>query len=162
MYNVLDVSRYIINYSYQKDHYMDNLKLQKVLYFVQVWFLKKTGYPCFYQSIEAWSFGPVIPVSYREFKRFGSCPLPKVKSYFVCDGNLWNVKKILFDDNIIAKEHKILINEIVDYLCDYSNIYLTKVTMKQKPWVDVYETNERNIITIQSLVEYFENNKTTK
>lgn len=33
-YNVLDVSRYVINYSNEKDSGISNLKLQKILYFI--------------------------------------------------------------------------------------------------------------------------------
>lgn len=45
MYNVLDISRYIINYSNDCNYIISNLKLQKLLYFIQVYFLieaKKT------------------------------------------------------------------------------------------------------------------------
>ena len=42
MYNALDVSRYIINYSNDKNYGISNLKLQKILYFVQAYFLTST------------------------------------------------------------------------------------------------------------------------
>ena len=38
MNNVLDVCRYIINYSNKKDYGISNLKLQKILYFIQAFF----------------------------------------------------------------------------------------------------------------------------
>lgn len=38
-YKVLDICRHIINYSNEKDYGISNLKLQKVLYFVQAYFL---------------------------------------------------------------------------------------------------------------------------
>ena len=63
-YNVLDISRYIINYSNVKDYGISNLKLQKILYFVQAYFLIETGSPCFKEKIEAWDFGPVVPKAY--------------------------------------------------------------------------------------------------
>ena len=49
MNNVLDVCRYIINYSNKKDYVISNLKLQKILYFTQAFFLmnKENGEPCF-------------------------------------------------------------------------------------------------------------------
>lgn len=34
--NVLDVARYVVNYSNEKDYGISNLKLQKVLYFGDV------------------------------------------------------------------------------------------------------------------------------
>ena len=38
-YNVLDVCRHVINYSNEHDYGISNLKLQKVLYFIQAYFL---------------------------------------------------------------------------------------------------------------------------
>ena len=80
MYNVLDVARYIIWYCKKKGYSISNLKLQKILYFVQAEFLVSVGSPCFAEEIEAWDFGPVVPEVYHEFKIFGSADIPK----FVC------------------------------------------------------------------------------
>ena len=38
MYDVLEVSKYIINYSNEKQYGISNLKLQKILYLVQAFF----------------------------------------------------------------------------------------------------------------------------
>ena len=64
-YNVIDVSSYIINYSNQINHPINNLKLQKLLYYVQAATLVKTGRKCFNSKIVAWQFGPAIPEAYR-------------------------------------------------------------------------------------------------
>ena len=46
--NACDISRYIINYSNKKDYGISNLKLQKILYFVQAYFLITEPYTaCF-------------------------------------------------------------------------------------------------------------------
>ena len=45
-----------------------NLKLQKVLYFVQAYYLAKLNRPLFPDNIEAWEYGPVIPSVYRKYK----------------------------------------------------------------------------------------------
>lgn len=71
MLDTLNVARYIINYSNQEKYGISNLRLQKLLYFVQAYYLISSGNPCFGDRIEAWDFGPVVPVVYHEFKRFG-------------------------------------------------------------------------------------------
>ena len=73
-YNVSDVSRYVIKYSNDKGYGISNLKLQKILYFIQAYFLINTpnGNPCFKEKIEAWDFGPVVPEAYREYEQYGS------------------------------------------------------------------------------------------
>ena len=52
-YNVLDVCRHVINYSNENDYGISNLKLQKVLYFIQAYFVtnKKDHAPCFDEKI---------------------------------------------------------------------------------------------------------------
>ena len=65
MYSAIDIARYIIWYCKNHGYTISNLKLQKILYFVQAEFLVSAGAPCFYQDIEAWDFGPVIPEVYH-------------------------------------------------------------------------------------------------
>ena len=38
-YKVLDVCKYVIDYSNEKEYGISNLKLQKILYFIQTGFL---------------------------------------------------------------------------------------------------------------------------
>ena len=70
-YNVLDVSRYIINYCNENYYLISNLKLQKILYFVQAFFLEAKNEECFREEIESWDFGPVVPEVYREYRKYG-------------------------------------------------------------------------------------------
>ena len=77
-YNVLGVCRHIVNYSNKKNYNISNLKLQKLLYFVQAYFLAKKNRPCFNEEIQAWAFGPVVPEAYQEFKQYGGCNIPEV------------------------------------------------------------------------------------
>ena len=155
-YGVLDVSRYIINYSNLKDYGISNLKLQKILYFVQAYFLIQTSHPCFKEKIEAWDFGPVVPVAYREFKGFAGMDIPTVKSYIVFDENdIWNTKCIEFEENCIDNEDKVLINKVVDKFSEYSATDLVKLTQRQTPWIDAIVLNQSNEITNKSIFEYF-------
>ena len=62
MYSVLDLSEYIIF----KKYGISCLKLQKILYFLQAEFLRKYNKLCFNSKIEAWDFGPVIPIVYEK------------------------------------------------------------------------------------------------
>lgn len=49
-----------------------NMKLQKILYYVQGHFLAKFDRPLFPDEIQAWKFGPVVPNVYYEFSPYGS------------------------------------------------------------------------------------------
>lgn len=53
IYSALEVARHIINYANSNDQLLSNLKLQKLLYFVQAEFLISQGRTCFTDDIEA-------------------------------------------------------------------------------------------------------------
>ena len=55
-YDLLGVCRLIVNYSNEKEYNISNLKLQKLLYYIQAYFLVKKKRPCFDEDIEAWIF----------------------------------------------------------------------------------------------------------
>ena len=71
-YNALDVARYVIKYGNDRDYGVSNLKLQKILYFIQTYFLIQTNSPCFKEPIEAWDFGPIVPAVYKQYKMYAS------------------------------------------------------------------------------------------
>lgn len=53
------------------------LKLQKLLYYAQAWSLVIKSETLFYEDIEAWVHGPVIPPVYRRYKQYGYKTLPQ-------------------------------------------------------------------------------------
>lgn len=157
-YNVLDVCRHVINYSNEKDYGISNLKLQKILYFIQAYFLisSKDHSPCFNDKIEAWDFGPVIPKAYHEYKQYGSGDIPTISSYFLFDEkNIWNTKRVSFEDNTITDKDKSIINKVIDKFSNYSATDLVTLTHKQSPWIDAYATYQNNEVTIVSIKKYF-------
>lgn len=157
-YKVLDVCRFVINYSNERDYGISNLKLQKVLYFIQAYFLikKKDHSTCFDEKIEAWDFGPVVPEAYYEYKQYGSGDIPTIKSYIMFnEKDIWNAKRIEFEDTIIADEDKSLIERVVDKFADCSATNLVSLTYRQSPWIDAYVPYQNNEITIKAIREYF-------
>lgn len=156
MYDVCDVSRYIINYSNEKDYFISNLKLQKLLYFVQAVYVNELNRKCFDEAIEAWNFGPVAPKAYREFKMYGCNSIPKIASYFKFDeDNVWNTHKVKFNKDIIAQDDQVMINRIVDIFAEYSSTDLVYITQNQLPWENAYLLGKNTEITLNSLKEYF-------
>ena len=86
--------------------------------------------------------------------------LPEVKTYFVFPKGKenWNwliFRSIDFDDEIIDKEDKELINAVVDELADYSMTYLNDIAMRQKPWQDAYDYGPGTVIRKRDIKEYF-------
>ena len=158
-YKVLDVCRHVINYSEEKDYGISNLKLQKILYFIQAYFLleKKNHTPCFNERIEAWDFGPVVPEAYQEYKQFGSCDIPTIDSYMVIDkDDIWNSYRVQYHDDVIKDNDKELIDKVIDKFADYSATDLVTLTHRQAPWKDAYEPHANNEITLGAIRGYFD------
>lgn len=51
------------------------MKLQKLLYYVCVKYVKETGNLPISEHFEVWKYGPVVASAYAEFKPFGSSPI---------------------------------------------------------------------------------------
>lgn len=142
MYRALTIARYIIEKCNEKNKTISNLKLQKILYFVQANFLVSKNQPCFAEQIEAWDFGPVVPEVYREYKIYGGASIPA----FFRSGVISN----------IAADDKKLIDEMVDSCANYSASALVEITHHQTPWVEAHnKPGKNNVITNESIRKFF-------
>lgn len=54
---------------------LTNMKINKLLYYAQGYYLKKHGEPLFDDVIEAWDHGPVVPSVYSAYKGYGDRPI---------------------------------------------------------------------------------------
>lgn len=142
MYKALDVASYIIEKYSSKNKIVSNLKLQKILYFVQAEFLVATGKPCFCEPVEAWDFGPVIADVYHRYQVFGSANIP------ACKKNS--------NPAAICSKDKKLVDGIINKCAEYSAASLTEITQKQMPWKTNYIRNEHRIIPNEDIKRYFE------
>ena len=135
IYNVIDISSYIINSSNQINHPINNLKLQKLLYYVQAAMLIEVGRKCFDSKIIAWKFGPAIPEAYRYYEEYGRNNIPNQ------DGH----KTIKLDDKTLMMSYaqpveidyttKTIIRNIVNSYLDITNpLELSKKTCREDPW----------------------------
>jgi len=142
MYDVLIVARYIIDKCNAAGSAITNLKLQKILYFVQAEFLVETHYPCFHEEIYAWNYGPVVPSVYREYKVYGGSCIPSFPQHN-------------WEDYGIDDADRRLIDGIVDQCKQYSASALVEITHNQAPWRDAYQKGDGKI-TKDAILEYFE------
>lgn len=154
-YNVLDVSRYIINYCNENYYLISNLKLQKILYFVQAFFLEAKNEECFREEIEAWDFGPVVPEAYREYRKYGGNNIPPIEEYIDKSRGIWHAVTKEFDVNIISESDRELINQMVNQCSSYSASELVEITHGQRPWINAYIKGFNNVISKEDISEYF-------
>jgi uncharacterized phage-associated protein len=138
-YKALDIANKILAKSSQSDsdELISNMKLQKLLYYMQGFYLAYFDKPLFDEEIEAWMYGPVVPSVYENFKSFGNAGI----SYL---------------DEVVTLEPKeeSLFNEVYKVFGAYSAIGLMDRTHSEKPWKDS-TIGVGSIISKDSLKSYF-------
>lgn len=70
MESAIKIASYIYSkYRKEQGSLIDEMKLHKLLYFVQREALVSLGRPAFRESIQAWKYGPVIPVVHKKYEK---------------------------------------------------------------------------------------------
>ena len=72
MESAMNVAKYIVTKCMNDGVPISNTQLQKILYVVQLTFLKEHDEPLFAENFEAWRLGPVIPSVYYDFCGWGA------------------------------------------------------------------------------------------
>jgi uncharacterized phage-associated protein len=140
----------ILRHKSDEDLPLSNIKLQKILYYVQAWHLAFKKEPLFNSKFQAWVHGPVNREIYGRFN---------ATKYLYSEINLSDV----IDTEVTSKLNKdeiSHINLVLDAYSKYSGIDLEEMTHKEDPWIIArsgYEPNQRCEIEIDNvfLGDYF-------
>lgn len=123
-YNINDIADYIIlRLTSEEDVSLVNLKLQKLLYYVQAWSLGINGSTMFEGKFQAWVHGPVNRTIYDRFYH-------KSLYGFIDREDVMNpvVMESLAETDI----------EFIDYILEnyagYNGTQLEKMTHEELPW----------------------------
>ena len=114
-----------------------NLKLQKVLYFVQASALVQIHRPLFSDAIEAWEYGPVVPAVYQAYRGYGSNAIISEE-----------------DTSSLSVEDKEFIARVWGIFGAYSAGKLVDITHAHTPWKEAYQSSDP-VISQDSLKEYY-------
>lgn len=114
-----------------------NLKLQKILYFAQAYFLSKLSRPLFKDRIEAWTYGPVIPSVYKKYKKYEGNPIFSDE-----------------DMSSVNEEDKEVLKNIWNTFGNYSAGRLVEITHAHAPWKEAFSSAKKTI-TNKLLAEYY-------
>lgn len=139
-YPVLKIANQLLLYSSDiGKEPMTNMKLQKMLYYQQGFHLAYFGTPLFDEEIEAWMYGPVVPMVYEEYKTFGHQGIEPNRDW-----------EFSFD-NIIENA---LFIEVCQVYGAYSAIGLMNMTHNEAPWKST-PVGEGNIISKDKMKSFF-------
>lgn len=75
-----------------------HLKLQKLVYYAQAWFLANFNKPIFNEDVQAWAHGPVVPSLWKRFKDSGWDALPPPTTHRILDGKIEEFLKAVLDE----------------------------------------------------------------
>ena len=147
MYKALDIANFYIQLAIDlSDDSIDNLKINKLLYYAQGFALVILGRPLFGDDIQAWEYGPVIPEVYHTFKCCGRKSIDSPSDEFD-------------EKRLDTSELELLINVYSSY-GRYTGWALKEMThVKNGPWDRVYEPGKNNLISLESMEDYFEKEK---
>lgn len=141
MYGALLIAKYVIAYENQNNRIVSNLRLQKLLYFIQAQFLVYASSACFSEKIEAWDFGPVVPIVYQKYKIYGSASIPSAISRSEIES--------------IGENDRSMIDGILELASNYSTSALVQITHQQKPWLDAHNRYGNQEISLSSIKSFF-------
>ncbi|MBN1915678.1 DUF4065 domain-containing protein [Candidatus Dojkabacteria bacterium] len=148
-YSVLDVAKYIIEqmkriFNFEKksnESYYDltNMKLNKLIYYVQMYNLGMRGYPLFKENLESWDHGPVVRELYDSYKHFVANVInePIDKTYEELDS-----------------QSKKIIDTVLEKLGYYSAYQLRAKSHKELPWKNAMKRTNKIISEDDMKKEY--------
>lgn len=149
MYTAKEIAKWIIHKNKidvifdEEAEKITNLKLQKLLYYMQGVHLAYMDTPLFSDEIHAWKHGPVVDSVYRDYSGFKGSPIDV--SFSAEDYSL--IEKIESDTQTIG-----ILNEVYDHYNMFSAWGLRNMTHNERPWI---ETDLDFIIKKELIKEYF-------
>jgi len=162
--DVIDIANYIIFYANKYGYEVNNLSLQKLLYYLKAKLLYEESSFQIEETVEKWKLGPVFPKVYHEFKIFGSdMILEPLKRVEVKDEKI-RLKK--FNSAIFTDFEKIKMNELLEKMIEVDRFRLVDMTHEEDIWKQYEEFIESGVKNIQytdyEIKEYFNKEETDR
>lgn len=138
-YKAIEIANKILSRAASSDsgELISNMKLQKLLYYMQGFHLAYFESPLFEEEIEAWMYGPVVPCVYNEYKGYANAGLSPHEEIIT-----------------LGEEEEKLFDEVYNVYGEYSAIGLMNLTHQESPWKNV-PTGVGNVIPKETMKEFF-------
>lgn len=138
------VANYVIKRSNELGYNINNLKLQKILYFLQAEYLSEEGNRLFDEDMEKWKYGPVTPSVYHEYKIFGAKDITEVDIKVIVrlprEGETPNLLctyiKEDYDDSMVDITDRQKIDSMLYEIGNTNSFDLVEETHKHSIWRD--------------------------
>jgi uncharacterized phage-associated protein len=141
MVRAIDVAKLFLAWAKENGDVITNLKLQKLLYYAQAWYLVNYRKTLFDDPIEAWDLGPVVRSLYSKWKAYGNSPIPY---------------------NITRNERKPFNRSQLNYLEEFYRVFssfsataLVSMTHTEDPWKSAHKKGPSTVISTEDLREFY-------
>ncbi len=135
--DAITLADYVISVFEKENATVTNLKLQKVLYYVQGYFFRCFRQPAYEEDTYGWQYGPVVPAVYYHF---ASCHASRLSS--TPRGQAL----------VLTDEAQRVIDTVVRQCAKMSTSALVTKTHEETPW---QSASVGGIITMASIQRYF-------
>lgn len=166
MHDIKDIAKYVGLSLISKGLSVSPLKLQKILYYVQSWYMVFYGRAntLFSQAPQAWVNGPVYPDIYYQYrdKVANMCDHLDAKHFDTDDKNVTNTLQNLADNLKLSAEEIELLDSIFMLYGSKSQNGLIFLTHAEKPWVEArgslspFQRSE-NEISLDTMYDFYKN-----
>lgn len=118
---------------------VDQMKLQKLLFYAQAWYLANYNAPLFENDFEAWQWGPVVREIYSKTKKFGKQKLThKLSTFIVTETGIESITP----NGVTDTEVRSFINYVWENYKKFTGIQLSNSTHANgEPWTVIYENS---------------------
>ena len=140
--SVIEVAHRVISEcNAEQGEIISNLKLQKMLYYLQGFFIAVFDKKLFKEPIVAWQYGPVVVDAYHHFKTFENGAI-------LLKGGEKKIK--------LSEKEYALFKAVMEEYGQFSAIKLMNMTHEEPPWKQTYsEKSPGKEITYERLKKYF-------
>lgn len=146
MYDVLDVAAYVINKYWLHGSPITNLKLQKILYYIQGYCLRRNNAPAFFERIYRWPYGPVVPEVYFNYNASRAKAIPELSAEHVD-----KLSKVFKKDRSVTK----VFDDVIAKSYSLTAVQMVEMTHKEEPWM---QAKDSSVISIEAIASYFGSN----
>lgn len=138
MYDALNIAKYVIDKCFKEGKPVTNLRLQKLLYFIQGYSYCCKNKEMFEEDMQAWQYGPVVPEVYFAYNGYSGAPIRRE-----------------YNDIAICDNDKNIIDRVISVLEKYKDWELVDATHeKDSPW-DKHQNKFSVVIPKEEIKNYF-------
>lgn len=143
MHTASQIAKFLLGLANQNGDTITNLKLQKLLYYAQAWYLvNNSNNKLFSDDIEAWLYGPVVPEVYNEYQSFGRSPITIEVS-------------IQNDFPDICQHVRQFLQEFSETFFGFSATELVGMTHQELPWNEAVKNGYHTKINTDTMFRFY-------